>query len=199
MSRPIWSTRDRRKLWGEEEDDDDEPEGQGTGGGAEEEVPAASFLGSIPPLTGGWMLRRSDTQVTTSDMRCFRHPTVGGMVLVEDEIKLSINRSDTLFLNNNRNVLQCTILRKSQIECKQFGSKYNQRKFSENTDCTSSAAWLFQQANTRLEQTGHKTHYVALTYLSLSLSLLLASYAILTLKTAKINDIRSRSLWGWYL
>ena len=142
MSRPIWSTRDRRKLWGEEEDDDDEPEGQGTGGGAEEEevVPAASFLGSIPPLAGGWMLRRSDTRVTTSDMCCFRHPAVGGIVLVQDEIELSINRLGTLFLNNNRNVLQCTILRKSQIECKQFGSKYNQRKLSENTECTSSLA-----------------------------------------------------------
>ena len=37
------------------------------------------------------MLKRSDTRVTTSDMRCSRHPTVGDVVLIEDEIKLSIN------------------------------------------------------------------------------------------------------------
>ena len=39
-------------------------------------MPVVSFLGSIPPLMGGWMLNRSDTRVTTSDMRCSRHPVI---------------------------------------------------------------------------------------------------------------------------
>ena len=119
------------------------------------------------------MLRRSDTRVTTSDMRCFRHPTVGGIVLVEDEIELSINRSDTLFLNNNRNVLQSTILRKSQIECKQFGYKHNQRKLSENTECTSSLADYSSKLT--LGQSRLDIEYYTSSYLPLSVSLLLAS------------------------